>query len=97
MLIKMLRNIENFDLGKLNIVGWLLFFVCVGLAIGAICLLVNSPFDPSNGHGFVHEVTSHALGYTMLGLAALVFLVARLTLGHFGISIYRKIKPITKK
>ena len=96
MPLRYLRKVENFDLARLNLVGWLLFFICVGLVIVAIILMIGSPIDPGDGDGFVHGLKAHAISYGMLAMAALVFVGARSILSQFGISIIRNPKKLDK-
>jgi hypothetical protein len=90
MVFRILRKIESFDLARLNLVGWTVFFVCIALVGFAIFLIINTPLDIGKGHGFWHEVKVHAESYGMLVLAALVFVGARIVLSLLGISVYRK-------
>ena len=81
----------EFDLGAMNLVGWLLFLASLA-AIGVGIYFGVQPAGP--GRGFTNGALSQraetkALAVLCLLVAVALFLGGRLLLGAAGVSIYR--------
>jgi hypothetical protein len=83
----------NFDLSRLNAVGWILFLASMAVCLGAIFLTVRFLDTENPAQGGKDRGLLKILGVGCLLLAIGYFLGARSLLGYFGISIYREAKP----
>lgn len=81
-------NMMHFDLNRFNWVGWMLFMLSIGVAIGVCALAATFLGDEiqtrSNNFGF-----RKIIGIVGFGVPVAFFFGCRLVLNAMGVSIYR--------